>query len=347
MAARNLNKDQPEAVRMVFQRLCEGEDVVQVQFGELQGEFKVLAETPDRIILGISDLERGQWRLKPGARLTLKVLDRGLLFEAVVDFQGHGRLHGVEACHVTLPRLLRAVDAHRLADFVPDRPIPCSFSDQRNDIQDGKATAFGEDGLELAPPPGTKVLGDMLRLNAASTVEVKPPAGEGIVLAVKVAYFGEKTWGLRLADSADRMAVSRYRQWMLEARHAQANRDRSRFNPGGLESSRLTVRKEASKPATAQLRILVDRDPQALLEDLLERLEREGRVDLDAFRRDLNAELACRAAIKKHHALPPELALGLVQDLLACEVPNTCPHGRPIIKKLTLDDLERSFGRRV
>jgi DNA mismatch repair protein MutL len=92
---------------------------------------------------------------------------------------------------------------------------------------------------------------------------------------------------------------------------------------------------------------LVDRDPQALLEDLLERLEREGRVDLDTFRRDLNAELACRAAIKKHHALPPELALRLIQDLLACEVPNTCPHGRPIIKKLTLDDLERSFGRRL
>jgi DNA mismatch repair protein MutL len=92
---------------------------------------------------------------------------------------------------------------------------------------------------------------------------------------------------------------------------------------------------------------LADRDPQALLEDLLERLEQEGRVDLDAFRRDLNAELACRAAIKKHHALPPELALGLIRDLLACEVPNTCPHGRPILKKLTLDDLERSFGRKA
>jgi len=92
---------------------------------------------------------------------------------------------------------------------------------------------------------------------------------------------------------------------------------------------------------------LIDRDPQALLEDLLVRLEREGRVDLDAFRRDLNAELACRAAIKKHHALPPELALRLIQDLLACDVPNTCPHGRPILKKLTLDELERSFGRKV
>ena len=92
---------------------------------------------------------------------------------------------------------------------------------------------------------------------------------------------------------------------------------------------------------------LADRDPQALLEDLLERLEREGRLDLDTFRKDLNAELACRAAIKKHHALPPELALRLIQDLLACQVPNTCPHGRPILKKLTLEELERSFGRRV
>lgn len=92
---------------------------------------------------------------------------------------------------------------------------------------------------------------------------------------------------------------------------------------------------------------LADRDPQSLLEDLLARLERTGRADLDAFRRDLNAELACRAAIKKHERLAPGLALRLVRDLLACETPNTCPHGRPILKKLSLDDLERSFGRRV
>ena len=92
---------------------------------------------------------------------------------------------------------------------------------------------------------------------------------------------------------------------------------------------------------------LADRDPQGLLEDLLARLEREGKADLDAFRRDLNAELACRAAIKKHERLAPDLALRLVKDLLACETPNTCPHGRPILKKLSLGDLERSFGRRV
>jgi DNA mismatch repair protein MutL len=92
---------------------------------------------------------------------------------------------------------------------------------------------------------------------------------------------------------------------------------------------------------------LADRDPEALLVDLLHRMEAGGKPDLDAFRKDLNAELACRAAIKKHARLSPELATQLIADLMACEVPHTCPHGRPIVKKLTLGELERSFGRRV
>jgi DNA mismatch repair protein MutL len=92
---------------------------------------------------------------------------------------------------------------------------------------------------------------------------------------------------------------------------------------------------------------LADRDPQTLLADLLRRLEQEGKADLDAFRRDLNAELSCRSAIKKHHVLPPELARQLILDLMACQVPQTCPHGRPVLKRLTRTELERSFGRRA
>lgn len=91
---------------------------------------------------------------------------------------------------------------------------------------------------------------------------------------------------------------------------------------------------------------LADRDPQALLEELLARLEREGKADLDAFRRELNAELACKAAVKKHAPLDRTQAEALLRDLMACEVPHTCPHGRPVIKKLTRTELERSFGRR-
>ena len=92
---------------------------------------------------------------------------------------------------------------------------------------------------------------------------------------------------------------------------------------------------------------LMERDPRALLEALLARMDAQGKLDLDFFRRELNAELSCKAAIKKHHQLPPELAQRLIEDLMACEVPHTCPHGRPVIKKLTRGELERSFGRRV
>jgi len=92
---------------------------------------------------------------------------------------------------------------------------------------------------------------------------------------------------------------------------------------------------------------LMDRDPESLLADLLQRLEEGGRIDLDHFRRELNAELSCRSAIKKHHYLPANLAQRLIEDLMTCQVPHTCPHGRPVIKKLTRTELERSFGRRA
>ncbi len=124
----------------------------------------------------------------------------------------------------------------------------------------------------------------------------------------------------------------------------------SRLAPFLEAMQAIGVEVEAFAPDAVLVRalpdFLVDRDPEALLLDLGRRLARDGGTDLDSFRRDLNAELACRAAIKKHHRLTPELALRLVQDLLACAVPHTCPHGRPILKKLTLAELERSFGRR-
>jgi DNA mismatch repair protein MutL len=91
---------------------------------------------------------------------------------------------------------------------------------------------------------------------------------------------------------------------------------------------------------------LTDRDPEQLLEDLLARMESGGKPDMDHFRADLNAELACRSAIKKNHALEPLQAQALLELLIGCDTPLTCPHGRPVMKKIALAELERGFGRR-
>jgi CheY-like chemotaxis protein len=162
-----------------------------------------------------------------------------------------------------MPRQLRALDTHRLADFVPDRPIPCTFADQQNNVKDGHATAFGEDCLELAPPEGTRILGDMLRLNATSTAELRIAAGDSLILPVRVAYFAERVWGLRITEGADKLQLGRYRQWLMEQRHHMSRKDLERFSPAGLQSPRLASRSVAAPRAS--LRILVDRDPMLLL----------------------------------------------------------------------------------
>jgi DNA mismatch repair protein MutL len=126
-------------------------------------------------------------------------------------------------------------------------------------------------------------------------------------------------------------ALSRLTPWLAELQAVGVDVE-------GLSAGALVVRGLPD--------FLTDRDPQGLLEDLLTRLEEAGRLDLDHFRRELNAGLACRAAVKKHESLPEPQARHLIQDLLACEAPHTCPHGRPVMKVLSLADLERSFGRR-
>ncbi|MCL1908624.1 MAG: DNA mismatch repair endonuclease MutL [Holophagaceae bacterium] len=91
---------------------------------------------------------------------------------------------------------------------------------------------------------------------------------------------------------------------------------------------------------------LVERSPDSLIEDLLKRIESTGGADIEHFRKDLNAELACRSAIKKNHVLNSLQAQALLESLIACENPLTCPHGRPVMKKMALAELDRSFGRR-
>ena len=60
----------------------------------------------------------------------------------------------------------------------------------------------------------------------------------------------------------------------------------------------------------------------------------------------LAASQACRAAVKMHEPLPADQLETLVAELFAAEQPWACPHGRPIVLKMSDADLEKRFGRR-
>ncbi len=82
---------------------------------------------------------------------------------------------------------------------------------------------------------------------------------------------------------------------------------------------------------------------QELLDELAEELDQDP---LGAFRREVAAQLACRAAVKAGDAMGLDEMNRLMSDLSRCEIPWSCPHGRPPFVRLPLSELEKYFERR-
>jgi DNA mismatch repair protein MutL len=60
----------------------------------------------------------------------------------------------------------------------------------------------------------------------------------------------------------------------------------------------------------------------------------------------LVARICKRAAVKAGQILTGEEQKRLLSDLENCQSPRTCPHGRPTMIHLSVDLLERQFGRK-
>lgn len=73
---------------------------------------------------------------------------------------------------------------------------------------------------------------------------------------------------------------------------------------------------------------------------------RSAATGLADLRRRLVTTAACQAAIKVNYPLTREGMQRLLDDLFRTQNPTTCPHGRPILFRLTLDEIERAFRRR-
>jgi DNA mismatch repair protein MutL len=91
---------------------------------------------------------------------------------------------------------------------------------------------------------------------------------------------------------------------------------------------------------------LVGIDPSAALRVVVEDFE-EDETPLGAEQEaKLIARICKRAAIKAGQVLSVEEQRALLVGLEACQSPRTCPHGRPTMIHLSVDLLERQFGRR-
>ncbi len=103
-------------------------------------------------------------------------------------------------------------------------------------------------------------------------------------------------------------------------------------------------------PDTFQVRampsLFAGQDPAAALRAVVEDFEEDEAPLQDEIEAKIAARVCKRMAVKAGKTLATDEQRALVADLEACDSPRTCPHGRPTMIHLSVDLLERQFGRR-
>jgi len=89
-------------------------------------------------------------------------------------------------------------------------------------------------------------------------------------------------------------------------------------------------------------------EPSQLLREIIDDL-RETSAQTSKLRlgEDMIAKTVCRHAVKANDVLREPELVRLIQDLLACDLPYCCPHGRPTMIQMSYSELEKKFGRKV
>jgi DNA mismatch repair protein MutL len=104
----------------------------------------------------------------------------------------------------------------------------------------------------------------------------------------------------------------------------------------GGDSLRLSAVPAVLDPATCEAVI------RALAEDL-EGLDRGSRVE-EALRR-IAATMACHAAVKANYPLTLEKMRYILEELRRTAYSSVCPHGRPVVLRLSRREIEKNFQR--
>jgi DNA mismatch repair protein MutL len=92
--------------------------------------------------------------------------------------------------------------------------------------------------------------------------------------------------------------------------------------------------------------LFVNSDPAAALRALVEDFEEDETPLQNEIEAKIAGRVCKRLAVKAGQVLSPDEQRALLNDLEACASPRTCPHGRPTMIHLSVDLLERQFGRK-
>jgi DNA mismatch repair protein MutL len=91
---------------------------------------------------------------------------------------------------------------------------------------------------------------------------------------------------------------------------------------------------------------IVTSDAEKLLTEILDGIERENAaMSMDTLQAKIAASTACHAAIKVNMPLDQTKMEWLLAALAKTDCPMSCPHGRPVVLRYSVKEIERAFQR--
>ncbi len=111
----------------------------------------------------------------------------------------------------------------------------------------------------------------------------------------------------------------------------------------GFEAEPFGARSVAVKVAPAGVEASA---VEHLLHELLEQFTREEQsLNMEKIRARIAASIACHAAIKVNMPLEPHKMEWLLAELAKTDHPYACPHGRPVVLRYSVKDIQKAFKR--
>ncbi|HVS74473.1 MAG TPA: DNA mismatch repair endonuclease MutL [Candidatus Acidoferrales bacterium] len=115
------------------------------------------------------------------------------------------------------------------------------------------------------------------------------------------------------------------------------------LNANGFEVEPMGPRSVAIQAVPAGIAVA---DAEKLLTEILDGIERENAaISIETLQAKIAASTACHAAIKVNMPLDQTKMEWLLGALAKTDAPMSCPHGRPVVLRYSMREIERAFHR--
>src|ERR1700691_1957961 len=240
----------------------------------------------------------------------------------------------------------------------PDRPLsqrlqfdPTGASDFTLGAQDSIAAAAGDNVRAAETPaalPSVEDIADLKPLGQVNSSFIVAVNGEGLwIIDQHVAHervlFEQHLRARRAGELGGQRLLVPLIVELNPRQLAIFEQIGEELRANGFEAELMGARSVAIQAAPAGI---TSGDAERLLCEILDGIARENQaISIDSLQAKIAASTSCHAAIKVNTPLDPAKMEWLLGELAKTEHPMSCPHGRPVVLRYSVREIERAFKR--